>query len=119
MAEDPYEQALARAVKLSNPFQADVLHLKDFPRDVEIRYNLQNHSTTIMCKKDCPPFLNEFTRNRSDDMKSNKFVCYPEHYNSHIIYCDGSMFKYLKHQLSKVCSQFVKTFPKLDDWNAK
>ena len=29
------------------------------------------------------------------------------------------MFKYLKHQLSKVRSQFVKTFPKLDDWKAK
>ena len=119
VAQDTYEQALARAVRLSTPFQADVLNLKDFPEDVEIRYNLRNHSTTILCKRDIPPFMNELTRNRSKDIKPNKFVRYPKHYNSHIIYCDGSMFKYLKHQLSKVRSQFVKTFPKLDDWNAK
>ena len=61
VAQDTYEKALARTVQLSNPFQADVLNLKDFPRDFELQYNLRNHSSNILCKKDCPPFLNDLT----------------------------------------------------------
>ena len=112
------DRAIEEAMKLTNPYSIEVFNPSVFDKEVIDRQRIRNDPTAIILKSGRSKFKNKLTKNNANVEQELKFVRYPLTYNSHIIYCDGTTFRYLKLQSQKMRSNFVKTFPKLLGWNA-
>ena len=113
------DRAIEKAVAMTNTFQVEVFKPDVFPDPVIARKTLRSDPKAIIMRSGCTKFKNFLTKNNSGAEQEHKFVRYPLTYNSHIVYCDGTHFKYLKFQDPKVRRQFVKCFPKIAAWNAR
>ena len=113
------DRAIEKAVAMNNPFQVEVFKPDVFPDVVIDRKTIRSDPKAIIMRSGRAKFKNDLTKNNSGAEQEHNFVRYPLTYNSHIIYRDGTHFKYLKFQDPKVRRQFLKCFPKIVAWNAR
>ena len=87
------------------------------PKECIDRHNKRKKINYIVRKLEMEKFKNELTLDTNGSQQEQTFITSPVGGSQYLIYCDGTLYRYLLYQGKKEQQEYVKKFPFLMGWS--